>query len=272
MKLIITMFQYPFIQRALVVGILVSLCAALLGVCLVLKHYSMIGDGLSHVSFGALSVAVAMGVSPLWISIPVVVLASFFLLRIRENAHMKADAAIAVVSSSALAAGITVTALTTGINTDVSSYMFGSILVMSKQDVIISLVLCCIVLLLYLLFYSRIFSITFDESFSRASGIAVGRFNALLSVLTAVTITLGMRMMGAMLISSLIIFPALIAMRLQKSFRGVVIVAAVTAVDDFLIGLILSFMLSTPTGASVVLVNLAVLLITSLIQKIRRRG
>ena len=129
MNLIITMFQYPFIQRALIVGVLVSLCAALLGVCLVLKHYSMIGDGLSHVSFGALSVAVALGVSPLWISIPIVIIASFCLLRIRENAHMKNDAAIAVVSSSALAIGITVTALTTGINTDVSSYMFGSILV-----------------------------------------------------------------------------------------------------------------------------------------------
>lgn len=154
---------------------------ALLGVCLVLKHYSMIGDGLSHVSFGALSVAVALGVSPLWISIPIVIVASFCLLRIRENAHMKNDAAIAVVSSSALAIGITVTALTTGINTDVSSYMFGSILVMNEQDVMISIVLCVIVLALFILFYSRIFSITFDENFSKASGIPVGRFNALLS-------------------------------------------------------------------------------------------
>ena len=263
MNLIITMFQYPFIQRALIVGVLVSLCAALLGVCLVLKHYSMIGDGLSHVSFGALSVAVALGVSPLWISIPIVIIASFCLLRIRENAHMKNDAAIAVVSSSALAIGITVTALTTGINTDVSSYMFGSILVM------ISIVLCIIVLALFILFYSRIFSITFDENFSKASGIPVGRFNALLSVLTAVTITLGMRMMGAMLISSLIIFPALIAMRLQRSFSGVIIAAAITAVIDFLLGLVISFLLSTPTGASIVLVNLCVLLIVTAIQKVR---
>ena len=264
MNLIITMFQYPFIQRALIVGVLVSLCAALLGVCLVLKHYSMIGDGLSHVSFGALSVAVALGVSPLWISIPIVIIASFCLLRIRENAHMKNDAAIAVVSSSALAIGITVTALTTGINTDVSS-----ILVMNEQDVMISIVLCVIVLALFILFYSRIFSITFDENFSKASGIPVGRFNALLSVLTAVTITLGMRMMGAMLISSLIIFPALIAMRLQRSFSGVIIAAAITAVIDFLLGLVISFLLSTPTGASIVLVNLCVLLIVTAIQKIR---
>ena len=151
MNLIITMFQYPFIQRALIVGVLVSLCAALLGVCLVLKHYSMIGDGLSHVSFGALSVAVALGVSPLWISIPIVIIASFCLLRIRENAHMKNDAAIAVVSSSALAIGITVTALTTGINTDVSSYMFGSILVMNEQDVMISIIY--VLLFWHCLFY-----------------------------------------------------------------------------------------------------------------------
>ena len=239
MNLIITMFQYPFIQRALIVGVLVSLCAALLGVCLVLKHYSMIGDGLSHVSFGALSVAVALGVSPLWISIPIVIIASFCLLRIRENAHMKNDAA-----------------------------MFGSILVMNEQDVMISIVLCVIVLALFILFYSRIFSITFDENFSKASGIPVGRFNALLSVLTAVTITLGMRMMGAMLISSLIIFPALIAMRLQRSFSGVIIAAAITAVIDFLLGLVISFLLSTPTGASIVLVNLCVLLIVTAIQKI----
>ena len=229
-----------------------------------------IGDGLSHVSFGALSVAVALGVSPLWISIPIVIIASFCLLRIRENAHMKNDAAIAVVSSSALAIGITVTALTTGINTDVSSYMFGSILVMNEQDVMISIVLCVIVFgTVYFILSAVFFLLSFDENFSKASGIPVGRFNALLSVLTAVTITLGMRMMGAMLISSLIIFPALIAMRLQRSFSGVIIAAAITAVIDFLLGLVISFLLSTPTGASIVLVNLCVLLIVTAIQKIR---
>lgn len=265
MQMILNMLQYSFIQRAMIVGVLVSLCAALLGVCLVLKHYSMIGDGLSHVSFGALSVAMAFGWSPLWVSIPIVVTASFFLLRIRENSRMKADAAIAVVSSSALAIGITVTALTTGINTDVSSYMFGSILVMSQQDVWISVLLSCVVLVLFVLFYNRIYLITFDEEFARASGLAVGRYHTLLSVLTAVTVTLGMRMMGAMLISSLIIFPALIAMRLRKSFRGVIIVAAITAVVDFLIGLVISFLISAPTGASVVLVNLVVFLIATLI-------
>lgn len=271
MELILTMFQYSFIQRALIVGIIVSVCAALLGVCLVLKHYSMIGDGLSHVSFGALSIAVAMGLSPLWISIPVVIAASFFLLRIRESSRVRADALIAVVSSSSLAIGITVTALTTGINTDVSGYMFGSILVMTESDVIISIILGLIVILLFVICYNQIFAITFDESFARASGARVTMYQSLISVLTAVTIVLGMRMMGAMLISSLIIFPALIAMQIKKSFKGVIAVAAISAAINFALGLVISFIISSPTGATIVLVNLAAYLIFALTSYIRRR-
>lgn len=268
MEMIIRMFQYPFIQRAAVVGVLVSLCAALLGVCLVLKRYSMIGDGLSHVSFGALSLAVALGVTPLYVSIPIVIAAAFFLLRIQENSKIKSDSAIAVVSSSSLAAGITITALTTGMNTDVSSYMFGSILVMTTEDVVLSVLLSAVVLVLYVICYQKMFAVTFDENFARASGVRTKLYNLLISVLTAVTIVLGMRMMGAMLISSLIIFPALISMRLQKSFFGVVVCAALVSVITFLAGLILSFLFSTPTGASVVLVNLFVLLAVMLIQRL----
>lgn len=272
MEMIIRMFQYPFIQRAAVVGVLVSLCAALLGVCLVLKRYSMIGDGLSHVSFGALSLAVALGIAPLYVSIPIVIIAAFFLLHIQENGKMKSDSAIAVVSSASLAIGITITALTTGMNTDVSSYMFGSILVMTKQDVVLSVALSIVVLILYVICYQKIFAVTFDENFARASGVQIRLYNMLISVLTAVTIVLGMRMMGAMLISSLIIFPALISMRLQKSFLGVVICAAIVSVITFLAGLIASFLFSTPTGASVVIVNLIVLIAVSLVQKIRKKN
>ncbi len=263
------MFSYPFIIHAFIVGILVSLCAALLGVSLVLKRFSMIGDGLSHVSFGALSVAVAFGWAPLPVSIPIVVLAAFFLLRITDNAKMKSDAAIAVLSSSSLAIGITVTALTTGMNTDVSSYMFGSILAMDTTDVIISVILSIIVLLLYFFCYNKIFAVTFDESFAQASGVSVNFYRMVIAVFTAVTIVLGMRMMGAMLISSLIIFPALTSMRMVKSFRGVVICSAVLSVLNFCIGLILSFLYATPTGASIVIINLIVFLIASIIQKIR---
>ena len=202
MSMIFEMLSYPFVVRALVGGILVSLCCALLGVSLVLKRYSMIGDGLSHVSFGALSIAVAAGWSPLKVSIPLVVLAAFFLLRITEHGKVKSDAAIAMISASSLAIGIIVTSLTTGMTTDVSSYMFGSILAMSREDVILSAVLSIIVLCLFVFCYNKLFAVTFDENFAKATGVNVELYNVLIAVLTAVTIVLGMRMMGAMLISS----------------------------------------------------------------------
>ena len=259
MSLLLEMFTYPFILRAFAVGILVSLCAALLGVPLVLKRYSMIGDGLSHVSFGALAVAVACGFAPLAFSVPVVVASAFLLLRIAEHSRIGADAAIAVLSASALAIGIVVTSLTTGMTTDVDSYMFGSILAMSRGDVALSVTLAAAVLALFILF-----SVTFDESFSRATGVKVGAYHSLLALLTALTVVLGMRMMGAMLISSLIIFPALSAMRIFKSFRAVVVCAGALSVVCFCTGLIASYLLSTPVGASVVLCNLLVFLLCCL--------
>ena len=271
MSLFLEMISYPFLLRALAGGIFISLCAALLGVSLVLKRYSMIGDGLSHVSFGALSVAVAVGWSPLQFSIPVVVAAAFLLLRIRENAKIKSDAAIAVISASALAFGITVTSLTTGMTTDVNSYMFGSILAMSREDVILAMVLSIVVLCLFVLFYHKVFAVTFDESFARATGVNAGLYDGLLAVLTAVTIVLGMRMMGAMLISSLIIFPALTSMRIWKSFLGVVTASGIMAVICFCIGMVISYEYSTPAGASVVLVDLAAFLICMGIQTAKGR-
>ena len=272
MSVMSEMLSYPFMMRALVGGILVSLCASLLGVSLVLKRYSMIGDGLSHVSFGALSVALAAGWSPLKVSIPVVVLAAFFLLRLTENGKIKSDAAIAMISASALAVGIMVTSLTTGMTTDVSSYMFGSILAMSKEDVMLAAVLSVVVLGLFLFCYNKVFAVTFDESFAKATGVNVSLYNVLIAVLTAVTIVLGMRMMGAMLISSLIIFPSLTAMRIFKSFRGVVVVSGILSVICFFIGMTASYIYSTPAGASVVVVNLIFFLLFSLTQFVRQGG
>ena len=269
---ILQMFSYPFMQRALLAGVLVSLCAALLGVPLVLKRYSMIGDGLSHVSFGALAIAVALGVTPLYFSIPVVILAAFFLLRMASHPHWNSDAAIAAVSASALAVGILVISRTTGMTTDVDNYMFGSVLAMTKGDVALSVVLSVTVLALYLLYYHQIFAVTFDENFSRATGLKVDAFNTLLAILTALTIVLGMRMMGAMLISSLVIFPALTAMRLFKSFRGVILCAAVISVVCFCAGLTISFTFSTPVGATVVAADLAVFLAACLSAALRHRG
>ena len=256
MNVLSEMLSYPFMVRALFGGMLVSLCASLLGVSLVLKRYSMIGDGLSHVSFGALSIALAMGWSPLKVSIPVVVLAAFFLLRITENSRIKSDAAIAMISASSLAIGIIVTSLTTGMTTDVSSYMFGSILAMTKEDVALSAVLCIIVLGLFVLCYNQVFAVTFDENFAKATGVNVGAYNMLISVLTAVTIVLGMRMMGAMLISSLVIFPCLTSMRVFKSFTSVVISSGILSLVCFLLGMMASYQFSTPAGASVVVVKL----------------
>ena len=270
MSLLLEMFTYPFILRAFVVGILVALCAALLGVPLVLKRYSMIGDGLSHVSFGALAIAVALGFTPLYFSIPVVILAAFFLLRLATNPRWNSDAAIAVMSASALAIGIIVISRTTGMTTDVDNYMFGSVLAMTWGDVALSAALSIAVLVLFVLFYHKLFAVTFDESFSRATGLRVDWYNTLLAILTALTIVVGMRMMGAMLISSLVIFPALTAMTLLRSFRGVVICAAGLSVVCFCVGLTGSYLWGTPVGATVVLVNLAAFLLSRGVMKLKR--
>lgn len=269
MSTIIEIFSYPFMVRAIIVGSLVSLCAALLGVSLVLKRYSMIGDGLSHVGFGALSVAAAMNVAPLKIAIPVVIIAAFFLLRISSNSKIQGDAAIALISSSSIAAGVIVTSMTSGLNADVYSYMFGSILAMEKSDVFMSIVLSVIVLLIYVLFYNKIFSITFDQNFSKATGIKTDFYNTLISILTAVTIVVGMRIMGTMLISSLVIFPTLTSMRLFKSFKSVVISSAIISIICFTIGIIVSYIMNFPAGASIVAVNLVAFIVFVIIGKIR---
>ena len=254
---LLKMLSYPFMQRALVVGILVSLCAALLGVSLVLKRYSMIGDGLSHVGFGSLAIAAALGFAPLAFTIPVVVLAAFLLLRMNESSKIKGDAAIGLISSSALAIGVITVSWSSGMNTDVNNYMFGSILAMSDEDVVLSVVLSIVVLILFV------------ETFAKATGVRAEVYNMLLAFLTAITTVLGMRMMGALLISSLLIFPALTSMRLCHTFQSVVICSAVLSVVCFLLGMSLSFFLSSPAGATVVIVNLLAFLIFSAIARIR---
>ena len=256
LDLIKELFSYSFILRALTVGILVALCSALLGVSLVLKRYSMIGDGLSHVGFGALSVAMAMNLAPLQISIPVVVAAAFLLLRISENSKIKGDAAIALISSSSIALGVIITSLTSGMNADVYNFLFGSILAMSRGDVLLSVAISTIVLLMFIFFYNKIFAVTFDENFAKATGTKVGIYNMLIALLTAVTIVVGMRIMGSLLISSLIIFPALSSMLVFRSFRGVIITSAIISVVCFFWGMVVSYAFNTPAGASIVVINL----------------
>lgn len=266
---VIEMLSYPFMTRAFLVGSLVALCSALLGVSLVLKRYSMIGDGLSHVGFGSMAIAAAMNVAPLTVAIPVVIVAAILLLRISGNAKIKGDAAIALISTTSLAVGVMVISLTTGMNTDVYNYMFGSILAMSAEDVKLSLVLSVFVLILFIVFYHKIFAITFDETFARATGVKAGVYNTLIAVLTAVTIVLGMRMMGALLISSLIIFPALTSMRVCRTFKSVIINAAVISVVCLIAGVTLSYVAATPAGASVVLANLVMMVLYTVVGAVK---
>ncbi len=270
MNSILSVISYPFMLRALIVGILVSLCASLLGVSLVLRRYSMIGDGLSHVGFGALAIAAALNTAPLPVTIPIVVIAAFFILRLTENSKVKGDSMIAVISTSSLAIGVMIISMTSGMNTDLNNYLFGSILSTNTQDMIISIIISVIVLTLYLLFYNRIFSITFDENFSKATGTKTNIYNSLIAVLTAVTIVLGMRLMGSMLISSLIIFPALTAMRIFKTFKSVTVCSAILSIICFTIGLFISYFYSAPTGASIVVVNIAFLIIFTIIAKLHK--
>ena len=270
-ELIGEMLSMPFIVRALIVGVLVALCASLLGVSLVLKRYSMIGDGLSHVGFGTLAIALALNMAPLTVSIPLVLLAAFLLLRISESSKIKGDAAIALISSSALALGVLIIAETEGMTADVCNYMFGSILAMKTTDVTISIVVSAVVLVLYAVFYNKIYAVTFDETFAKATGTKTGLYNMLIAFLTALVIVVGMRMMGAMLISSLIIFPALTAMRVFRSFKGVVICSAVLSVVCFGAGIIFSYWQNTPAGASVVTVNLIAFLLFSAAGFIRKK-
>lgn len=263
-------FFMAILLPAIIGGLAVTVCSSLLGVTLVLKRYSMIGDGLSHIGYGALSVAAVMNLAPLKVALPVVIIAAFILLRISENSKISGDSAIALFSTTALAIGILVSSKA-GITNDVSHYMFGSILAMNKSDVILSVILSVIVIVTFIFLYNRIFSVTFDENFARATGVNAGIYNMIFAVLTAVTVVLGMMMMGALLISSLIVIPTLTAMRVCRSFRGVVLTAGAVSVVSFLIGMFVSLLLNTAPGASIVIVNVFFFLCFSFLGAVCRK-
>ncbi len=270
MEFLSEIMSYPFARRAIIAGLLLSASAALLGVNLVLKRFSMLGDGLSHVSFGAAAVGLACGVAPLQFSIPIVIIAAFLLLRLKQNSKINGDAATAIVSSSALAVGITVASLTTGMNTDISNYMFGSILALGRGEVVIASVCGALIIGIYILFYQKIFVTAFDEDFATVTGVKVKLYNSINAVLTAVTVVIGMRIMGALLISSIVTFPALSSMRICKHYKCTVLVAVLVAVVTFCTGLLLSFAFDIPAGAAVVLTNLAAFLILNLVGKVKK--
>lgn len=264
-------FSYPFMVNAFIVGLLVSVCCALLGVSLVLRRYSMIGDGLSHVGFGALAVATVAGIAPLKLAVPVVVIAAFILLRIRDNSKIKGDAAVALISTSSLAIGVMAVSVNSGINTEISNYMFGSILALDSSDVVMSVILSAAVLLFFAFFYHRIFTVTFDETFAKATGLRTELYNTLTALFTALTVVLGLRMMGALLISALIIFPPLTAMRICRTFKSVTICSLMLSVLSFGVGLVLSFLYGTPAGAGIVVTDLVLFLLFCGVEKIQNR-
>lgn len=254
------MLSYPFMQRAIIAGLLLSLCAALLGVILVLKNLSMVGDGLSHVAFGAMAVALVCNMAPLGLAVPVVLVTAFLLMRLQNGARLRGDAAVAILSTGALAVGVMAISVVPGVNVDLNGYLFGSVLAMRGADVWAAIILSAVVLVLFVLFYPRIFAVTFDADFARASGIRAETYTMLCAALTAVTVVVGMRLMGAMLISSLLIFPAVTSMRLFRSFRAVTISAAAVSALCFLAGITISYVCATPAGASIVCAHIVVFL------------
>lgn len=262
---------YPFVQYALIVGVLISLCSALLGVMLVLRRMSFIGDGLSHVAFGAMAVAAITGLTNnMLIVLPVTAISAVLLLCTGKK--LRGDAAIAVLSVSALGIGYLVMNLfpaTSNVSGDVCSSLFGSasILMLKKSDVFICSVLSIIIVCLFVLLYNKIFAITFDEDFAKASGTKVSAYNLIIAVMTATVIVVAMQLVGSLLISALIVFPALCAMRVCKSFRSVTVCAVIVSVLCTLTGMVVSIIASTPVGPTIVCVDLAVYIIFSLIKK-----
>lgn len=279
MNIIATLGQYmsyPFVRYALIAGVLISLCAALLGVSLVLKRYSMIGDGLSHVAFGALAIATVCSLAPMTVTLPVTIAAAVIILGVNGKSKIKGDAAIAMISVGALALGyllLNIFSASTNISGDVCSTLFGStsILTLSKTDIYLCLGLTAVVLLVFILFYHKIFAVTFDESFAAATGIKTKAYNIVIAVVTAVVIVLAMNLVGALLISALIIFPALSAMRIFKSFRSVIISSAVISVICAVLGIFAAIIFGTPVGSTVVAADIAAFIICSAVGKIARK-
>ena len=270
--------EYPFVRYALIVGVLISLCSSLLGVTLVLKRFSFIGDGLSHVAFGAIAIASVFGISnDMLIVLPVTIISAVLLLRGGQKTRIKGDAAIAMISVGALAIGyllMNIFSTSSNLSGDVCSTLFGStsILTLSETEVWLCIGLSIIVVALFVFFYNKIFCVTFDESFSKATGMPSDIYNLLLAVIIAVIIVLAMNLVGSLLISALVIFPALSAMRVYKSFKAVTICSAVFSVICSLVGLLIAVLAGTPVGATIVVVDIVAFAIFSLVGRLTRAG
>jgi len=275
MEMLKTYLQFPFVQYALIVGVLIALCSSLLGVTLVLKRFSFIGDGLSHVAFGAMAVAGVLHLSDdMLFVLPATVIAAVLLLRTGKHTRIKGDAAIAMISVGALAVGyllLSVFSTSANLSGDVCTTLFGStsILTLTVAEVWLCIGLSVAVVIIFILFYNRIFAVTFDEDFARASGTRAEAYNLLIAIVIAVIIVLAMNLVGSLLISALIIFPAMSAMRLFKSFKGVTVCSAVLSVTCAVLGILISILWSTPVGSTIVAVDICAFLIFCLAAKVK---
>lgn len=273
-----TYLQYPMVINALIVGVLISLCSSLFGVTLVLKRYSFIGDGLSHVAFGAMAIATVMKLTNnMLLILPVTVICAVLLLKTGQNAKIKGDAAIAMISVGALALGyliMNVFSTSANISGDVCSTLFGStsILTLNSTEVVLCIILSIVVITIFILFYNKIFAVTFDESFSKASGVRTNAYNFLIAVVIAVIIVLAMNLVGSLLISALIIFPALSAMRIFQSFKKVTVFSAIFSVVCAVLGLIISIMTGTPVGSTIVATDVVAFLMCCTAGIIKQRA
>ena len=263
------MWQYQFMMKALVVGVVLAVTAGLIGVSLVLRRKAMIGDGLSHVGFGAFAIATVIGVMPLQFALPIVILAAILILQVNQKSKVDADALIAMLSAGALAVGTLVISVVKGVNTDINNYLFGSILALDDFDVVAGVIFSLVVIVSFIVKYHEIFVMTFDENFAKSIGLKTERLNTIFAILCAVVVVLGMRLVGALLISSLIIFPTVTAMQIVKSFKAVVFSSVVVSVFCMVMGIIFSYFVATPTGATIVIFNVMAFLLAKVVEGFR---
>lgn len=270
-----TYFQYPFVRYALIVGLLIAVCASLLGVTLVLKRFSFIGDGLSHIAFGAMSVAAVTGISNnMYIVLPTTILTAILLLRTGQKSKIQGDASIAMLSVGALAIGyllMNIFSSSSNISGDVCGSLFGStsILTLTQNKVTLCVILSVVIIITFILLYNKIFCVTFDETFAKSTGINTDIYNLIIAVIIAVIVTLAMNLVGSLLISALVIFPALSAMRVSKTFKSATIISATIALVCTFSGIIISILAQTPIGATIVITDIAAFIICSIIGKFK---
>ncbi|EKE11358.1 MAG: hypothetical protein ACD_15C00101G0006 [uncultured bacterium] len=247
--------QYAFIQKAFLAGSCIALICSILGLFLVLRKMSLIGDGLSHVSFGAIALGLFLGLYPFYVAIPIVVLASFLILKIAEKTKVYGDAAIGIVSAIGISSGVILASLSNGFNVDLFSYLFGNILSISNTEVVLSIALSLIILITIYFFYWDLFSATFDEEYAKTTGIQISSINVILTALTAITVVLAVKMAGIMLVSALIIFPAVSALQISRGFRPAIFISATISLASVILGITLSFFADLPAGATIVILN-----------------